>query len=170
MRRRLQQGGNRSRAGLEAKRQCKFSTLDIPKRSPELNVMDYFVWAEVEKRLRRQERSWADGRKENRTQFIRRLKQTVARTPAHVVQDAIGNLADRAPVSFCIAYQVSASLWSSLCNMQSYTRSTGCTRRRVASSRKAAGSRLRCEGRRALFFHRLQHHRFTRQPCGAPAC
>ena len=97
--------GNRSRAGLEAKRQCQFSTLDIPKRSPELNVMDYFVWAEVEKRLRRQERSWADGRKENRTQFIRRLKQTVARTPAHVVQDAIGNLADRVPVSACIACQ-----------------------------------------------------------------
>lgn len=45
--------GNRSRAGLEAKRQCKFSTLDIPKRSPELNVMDYCVWAGVEKRLRR---------------------------------------------------------------------------------------------------------------------
>ena len=85
---------------MEAKRQCKFSTLDIPKRSPRLNVMDYFVWAEVEKRLRRQERSWADGRKENRTQFIRRLKQTVARTPAHVVQDAIGNLADRAPCFF----------------------------------------------------------------------
>ena len=106
MRRRLQQGGNKSRAGLEAKRQCKFNTLDIPKRSPELNVMDYFVWAEVEKRLRRQERSWADGRKENRTQFIRRLKQTVARTPAHVVQDAIGNLADRAPVFFL--YSVSS--------------------------------------------------------------
>ena len=91
---------------MEAKRQCKFSTLDIPKRSPELNVMDYFVWAEVEKRLGRQERSWADGRKENRADFIRRLKQTVARIPAHVVQDAIGNLADRAPVSFL--YSVSS--------------------------------------------------------------
>lgn len=30
----------------------------IPKRSPDLNVMDYAIWAEVEKRLRKQEHAW----------------------------------------------------------------------------------------------------------------
>ena len=89
--------GNRSRAGLAAKRQCRFTTLDIPKRSPDLNVMDYLVRSEVEKRLRRQERSWADGRQETRADFIRRLKRTAAGIPAHVVQGAIGNLAGRVP-------------------------------------------------------------------------
>ena len=89
--------GNRSRAGLAAKRQCRFTTLDTPKRSPDLNVMDYLVRSEVEKRLRRQERSWADGRQETRADFIRRLKRTAAGIPAHVVQGAIGHLAVRIP-------------------------------------------------------------------------
>ncbi len=100
--------GNRSRAGLAAKRQCRFSTLDIPKRSPNLNVMDYFLWSEVEKRLRRQERSWVDGRKETRADFIRRLKRTAARTPAHVVRGAIGNLAARVPWVFSLQENIRA--------------------------------------------------------------
>ena len=30
----------------------------MPKRSPELNVMDYAVWADVNRRMRKQEKKW----------------------------------------------------------------------------------------------------------------
>ena len=36
------------------------AVLEIPKHSPDLNVMDFAVWAEVEKRMRRQERAWPE--------------------------------------------------------------------------------------------------------------
>lgn len=52
--------GNQSRKGTAAKRACKLSLFQIPKRSPDLNVLDYAVWSEVEKRLRAQERRWPD--------------------------------------------------------------------------------------------------------------
>ena len=35
--------------------------LKIPKRSPDLNVMDYFIWAEIQKRMRAQERMMKSG-------------------------------------------------------------------------------------------------------------
>ena len=35
-------------------------------RSPDLNVLDYAIWAEVEKRLRKQERNMPDAKHETR--------------------------------------------------------------------------------------------------------
>ena len=35
--------------------------LKIPKRSPDLKVMDIFIWAEIEKRMRAQERMMKSG-------------------------------------------------------------------------------------------------------------
>ena len=37
---------------------CFVKVFTIPKRSPDLNVMDYAIWAEVEKMLRKQDRIW----------------------------------------------------------------------------------------------------------------
>ena len=68
--------GNMSKKGMEAKRSTGLKVFSIPEYSPDLNVMDYVVWAEVEKRMRRQERAWPENKKETRDAFIRRLART----------------------------------------------------------------------------------------------
>ena len=79
-----------------AKAAAKIQPFRIPPRSPDLNVMDYFLWTEMQKRLRAQERKWGDDRRETRAQFIRRLRCTAARLPADLINRAIGDLARRA--------------------------------------------------------------------------
>jgi len=87
--------GNQSKAGLAAKRKAKITLVELPKRSPDLNVLDFHVWAEVEKRLRRQESKWPKDKKETRAEFIRRLQRTVQRLSAKHLQKAIGDLSWR---------------------------------------------------------------------------
>ena len=64
--------GNRSKKGIAAKAVAKMDVLEIPKRSPDLNVLDYSIWSTVEGLLRKQERNMKDATKETREQFIRR--------------------------------------------------------------------------------------------------
>ena len=67
----------------------------IPKRSPDLNVCDYALWQEVNKRMRAQEKAWADSKKETRKEFLARLRRTAMRLPSSFVQRAIGNMTHR---------------------------------------------------------------------------
>lgn len=87
--------GYQTKNAIAAKVAKKIETFGIPKRSPDLNVMDYFVWNEVERRLRKEERSWPKNRKENRAQFIRRLRRTAKAIPGNLINKAIGDLARR---------------------------------------------------------------------------
>ena len=48
----------------------------IPKRSPDLNVLDYAIWSEVERRMRAQEKAWSAEKHETREAFERRLDRT----------------------------------------------------------------------------------------------
>ena len=87
--------GNRSRKAMDAKEEERIVTVELPKRSPDLNVMDYFIWAEVEKRLRKQEWSWPANRRETRVQFVRRLARVARALPEELVNKAIGDMARR---------------------------------------------------------------------------
>ena len=49
--------GFKSKAGIAAKAKAGIVVFPIPKRSPELNVLDYAVWKEVNKRMLLQERA-----------------------------------------------------------------------------------------------------------------
>ena len=80
---------------MAAKLSKKIVQFAIPKRSPDLNVMDYCIWANIEKKLREQERSWPADRKETRKQFIRRLRRVVKRWPAVEIKKAIGDMKRR---------------------------------------------------------------------------
>ena len=63
--------------------------------------MDYYFWAEVEKKLRQQqERRWPDGRRETRQSFIVRLRRVVREWPADEISRAIGDLARRAELLY----------------------------------------------------------------------
>ena len=65
------------------------------KGSPQLNVRDYALWAEVNKRMRRQERRWPASRKETRKQYLTRLRRTAMRLPASFINESIGNMRTR---------------------------------------------------------------------------
>ena len=48
--------GYKSGPGKAAKEEVCIITNDLPKRSPDLNVLDYCLWAEINKRMRAQEK------------------------------------------------------------------------------------------------------------------
>ena len=87
--------GNTSKTAIAAKRDCNITVFEIPKRSPELNVMDFAVWSEMEKRLRAQERKWPQSRRESREQFIKRVSRTAQRLPPSFISRSIMNLKER---------------------------------------------------------------------------
>lgn len=84
--------GNTSRPAIAAKRDCKLTVFALPKRSPDLNVMDYAVWSEMERRLRAQERPWPQSRRETREQFKKRVARTARNLPANFIKTSIMNL------------------------------------------------------------------------------
>ena len=74
--------GFRSKAGLSAKEDMGISAFQIPKRSPALNVCDYALWSEVNRRMRMQEKRMPPSKRESRVDFLRRLKRTALRLPS----------------------------------------------------------------------------------------
>ena len=87
--------GFKTKLGQDAKRTAKVTTFDIPKRSPCLNVCDYFLWSHVNRRMREQERSWPTSKKETRDDFLKRLRRTALATPRATVQAAVGDMKRR---------------------------------------------------------------------------
>lgn len=87
--------GNQCRLGLRAKKAHNMSLLQIPKRSPDLNVLDYFVWSEVERRMRLSERRFKKSRRESRPEFIIRLRRTARALPRDTILKAVGDMKRR---------------------------------------------------------------------------
>ena len=92
--------GNQTKVGKRAKIAKQMETFEIPKRSPDLNVMDFFFWNEVERRLRQEDRSWPTSRKETRGQFIHRLRRTARAIPSSDINKAIADLARRSKLLY----------------------------------------------------------------------
>ena len=84
--------GFRSKRGLRAKAECGIEEFEIPKRSPQLNVLDYSVWKEVESRMRRQEKSFAPSFRESRAAFKSRLRRTAKRLPSWFINNSMKNM------------------------------------------------------------------------------
>ena len=87
--------GYKSAKGMEAKRNAKISVLEIPKRSPDLSVLDYAVWKEVNRRLRQQERCWKKSKRERRQDYVKRLKTTIRKLPESFLKNSIGDMVRR---------------------------------------------------------------------------
>ena len=60
--------GFKCKKGLNAKRAAGIESFDIPRRSPSLNVCDYALWSEINRRMRAAETKWPAGRTESRKQ------------------------------------------------------------------------------------------------------
>ena len=87
--------GNRSAVAMRAKTSCKLDVLCLPKRSPELNVLDYAVWTEVERRLRAQEKRFPDGKCETRAEFERRVDRVAKALPSTFINKSIMDMKRR---------------------------------------------------------------------------
>lgn len=87
--------GFKSRKGQAAKEKLGIVPFEIPKRSPDLNVLDYAIWSEVNRRLRKQEKSWPASKRETRDQYRRRLSRTASRLSKKYVQKCIGDMQRR---------------------------------------------------------------------------
>jgi len=86
--------GYKSKKGVEAKAQSKIKVFSIPKRSPDLNVMDYKVWSRVNKEMRKREKKWG-AKKETREAYLARLRRTAMSIPAASIDKWLGDMVRR---------------------------------------------------------------------------
>ena len=87
--------GFKSTAAKKAKRDAKISVFSIPKRSPDLSVMDYAIWKEISRKMRAQELRFKKAKRETRAEFLGRLRRTALSLPCSFVNKAIGNMRER---------------------------------------------------------------------------
>ena len=92
--------GNLSNAAKRAKVAAQIEVLSLPKRSPELNVMDFAVWSEVERRLRAQEKKWPSTKHETRADFMRRVDRVARSIPKEFIDKSISDLPRRCERSY----------------------------------------------------------------------
>ena len=84
--------GFKTKAAEKAKKAAGIKPFVIPKRSPQLNVLDFAIWAKVNTNMRAQERRWAANRKETRDQYLLRLRRTAMRLPPKFINKSIMNM------------------------------------------------------------------------------
>ena len=87
--------GYKSKSAVTAKVDCKINVLAIPKRSPDLNPLDYGFWSLVNIRLRAQEAKFPAYKKEARNAFTARLRRTILRVPAAVLAPLVKSMRRR---------------------------------------------------------------------------
>ena len=87
--------GYKCNAAKAAKIDAKIDVVKMPPRSPDLNPLDYSVWAEINRRMRKQEQSWPMSKKESRKAFLGRLRRTAMKLPTEYIDKTIGNLERR---------------------------------------------------------------------------
>ena len=87
--------GFKCRKGVAANIASRIESFDIPRRSPSLNVCDYALWSEVNRRMRSAEAKWPLGRKETRAQFLARLRRTALALPRSFIDSSIGSMRRR---------------------------------------------------------------------------
>ena len=87
--------GYKSKLGIAAKKDARIIVDCLPKRSPDLNVLDYSLWHEINVRLRKQERSFRKEKRETKEEFKGRLRKTAMGLPASFVKAAVGSMKRR---------------------------------------------------------------------------
>ena len=94
--------GYKTKAALEAKGEVGIECLEFPKRSPDLNPLDYGFWDVVNRRMRKQEAAFPKTKRETRDEFIVRLKRTITRVPESVLTPLVQSMKRR-----CVALKAS---------------------------------------------------------------
>ena len=87
--------GYKSRKAVAAKETARIRTIPLPPRSPDLNPLDYSIWAEINKRMRLQEQMWPAAKTESRQAFLGRLRRTAKSLPPSYIDKTVGSMAKR---------------------------------------------------------------------------
>ena len=87
--------GYKSNLGKDAKRAEHIDVLPLPKRSPDLNPLDYGSWACVNRRLRKQESRFQTRKKETPQEFTARFRRTIMRIPRQVLTPMVESMKRR---------------------------------------------------------------------------
>jgi hypothetical protein len=88
-------GGLKTKVALKAKSDAGIIPFKIPNRSPQLNVLDYAIWARINQRMRKQELRWPVNKKETRQEYLARLRRTAKRLPPKFINKSIMNMKAR---------------------------------------------------------------------------
>ena len=78
----------KSKAAVQANEDSSRDVFEIPERSPQLNMLDYYLWSAVNKRMRATERNGLVDKKEKRPAFLHRLRRTAKSIPREDVLEA----------------------------------------------------------------------------------
>ena len=87
--------GFKSKKGKKAKREANIKAFVIPKRSPDLNVCDYALWSAVNRKMRRQEKSYSRSKRETRNEYVQRLRRAAQSLSNSFVNKAVGDMRRR---------------------------------------------------------------------------
>ena len=87
--------GYKSSKGVAAKAAAHIRTESLPRRSPDLNVLDYSLWHTIDLRMREQEKAFPPKFEETVEEFKARLKRTALGLPAPLVSKAIRDMRRR---------------------------------------------------------------------------
>ena len=87
--------GWKSGKAVAAKKKARIEVFTIPKRSPDLSVMDYAIWKAVTTRMRRQEQKFAANKVESKVEYLDRLKRVAKSLPRASVIGAIQDMRRR---------------------------------------------------------------------------
>ena len=84
--------GYESTKALETKDELSITAIQYPRHSPDLNPMDFFLWAEVERRML----AGKAPNSETVAQYKARLRRTAFAIPSAVIEKAVANIKSRA--------------------------------------------------------------------------
>ena len=87
--------GYKSGRAEAAKKEVGIQSFNLPKRSPDLNPLDFSLWAEVNKRMRAKEQDWPKSKKESRKEYLARLRRAAMSLPPEYINRIIGALERR---------------------------------------------------------------------------
>ena len=87
--------GYKASAAKEKKVELGISVMELPPRSPDLNVLDYSIWSEINRRLRHREASFPANRKESKADFLKRLRRVALTLPTSFVEKAVQSMKRR---------------------------------------------------------------------------
>lgn len=87
--------GYKSGKGKAAKQACGIVSVDLPRRSPDLNPLDYSLWHAINKAMREQEKRMRKNKKESKETYMKRLRKTALSLSPTSVRNAVMDMHKR---------------------------------------------------------------------------
>ena len=87
--------GYKSSKGIAAKKEAGLVSVVLPKRSPDLNPLDYAIWSAINRAMRKQEKTMRKNFRESKEAYMARLRKTALSLPKATVEKAVKQMYNR---------------------------------------------------------------------------